>query len=494
MSSGTPQGTGAGPAAPAGVKPAPAAGASAGVRVESDSLGEVRVPADRLWGAQTQRSIENFPIGVARFRMGRPVVKALGILKKGCALANLELGRLPADKANLIARAADDVIAGALDGEFPLVVFQTGSGTQSNMNANEVIANRAIQLAGGTVGSKEPIHPNDDVNRSQSSNDTFPTAMHIATAEQVEDVLLPAVGGLRDVLAEKARAYASVVMIGRTHLQDATPVTLGQIISGWVAQLDDAAAAVRRALPGVYELAIGGTAVGTGINSPARFGEVAARRIAELTGRPFVSAPNKFAALSSHEAMLNVSAALRTLAAALMKIANDVRWHASGPRAGLGELLIPENEPGSSIMPGKINPTQCEALTMVCVQVYGNDHAVAFADSQGNFQLNVYKPVILHNVLESAELLADGCRSFTVHCAAGIEPNEARIREHVEHSLMLVTALSPHIGYEKAAKIALKAHRDNTGLREAALALGFVTAEQFDRWVRPEEMTHPMDG
>lgn len=462
------------------------------VRIETDSLGEVRVPAGRLWGAQTQRSIENFPIGVDRFRMGRAVIRAFGILKKACALANLELGQLPAEKVDLIARAADDVIAGRLDDEFPLVVFQTGSGTQSNMNANEVIANRAIQLAGGVVGSKKPIHPNDDVNRSQSSNDTFPTAMHIATAEQVEDVLLPAVTALRDVLDDKARAYASIVMIGRTHLQDATPVTLGQVISGWVAQLDDAIATIRRGLPGIYELAIGGTAVGTGINAPARFGEVAARKIAELTGRPFVSAPNKFAALSAHEAMLNVSAALRTLAAALMKIANDVRWHASGPRAGLGELLIPENEPGSSIMPGKINPTQCEALTMVCVQVYGNDHAVAFGDSQGNFQLNVYKPIILHNVLESAALLADGCRSFTIHCAVGIAPNEARIREHVEDSLMLVTALSPHIGYEKAAKIALKAHHENTSLREAALGLGYVTPEQFDKWVRAEDMTHPM--
>jgi fumarate hydratase class II len=468
-------------------------GRAADVRTETDSLGEVAVPAQRLWGAQTQRSIDNFPIGVDRFRMGAPVIRALGILKKGCALANLELGQLPADKANLITRAADDVIAGSLDDEFPLVVFQTGSGTQSNMNANEVIANRAIQLAGGVVGSKKPIHPNDDVNRSQSSNDTFPTAMHIATAEQVGDVLLPAVAGLRDVLDGKARAYASIVMIGRTHLQDATPVTLGQVISGWVAQLDDAMAAIRRALPGIYELAIGGTAVGTGINAPARFGGVAARKIAELTGRPFVSAPNKFSALSAHEAMLNVSAGMRTLAAALMKIANDVRWHASGPRAGLGELLIPENEPGSSIMPGKINPTQCEALTMVCVQVYGNDAAVAFADSQGNFQLNVYKPLILHNVLESAALLADACRSFTVHCAVGIAPNETRIREHVENSLMLVTALSPHIGYEKAAKIALKAHHENTSLREAALALGYVTADQFDQWVKAEDMTHPMD-
>jgi len=394
---------------------------------------------------------------------------------------------------DLIVRAAEEVIAGKWDEEFPLVVFQTGSGTQTNMNANEVIANRAIQLAGGVVGSKKPIHPNDDVNRSQSSNDAFPTVMHIVTAEQLEEVLIPAVTELRDVLDRKAQAYAGLVMLGRTHLQDATPVTLGQVISGWVAQLDDALDAIRRALPGVLELAIGGTAVGTGLNAHPRFGEVAARKIAEITGRPFVTARNKFAALSSHEAMVNVSAALRTLAAALMKIANDVRWYASGPRAGIGELLIPENEPGSSIMPGKINPTQAEALTMVCVQVYGNDLTVAFADSQGNFQLNVYKPVILHNVLESIELLADACRSFTTHCAAGIEPNEQRIREHLENSLMLVTALTPHIGYEKAAEIALTAHRKGTSLRQAALELGYVTEEQFDRWVRPEDMTRPLD-
>ena len=468
-------------------------GAATGeTRTESDSMGPIAVPAAHLWGAQTQRSIENFPIGVARFRWGRPMIRAFGVLKKAAALANGALGQLPPEKVALIVRAADEVIAGAWDGEFPLVVFQTGSGTQSNMNANEVIANRAIQLAGGTVGSKNPIHPNDDVNRSQSSNDTFPTAMHIATVEQLEDALFPAVTLLRDTLAAKAAAYAGVVMVGRTHLQDATPVTLGQVIGGWVAQIDEALATVRRAVPGVCALAIGGTAVGTGLNAPARFGPLAAEIIARETGKPFVQADNLFAALSAHDALVNVSAALRTLAAVLMKIANDVRWYACGPRAGIGELLIPENEPGSSIMPGKINPTQSEALTMVAVQVFGNDAAVAFAGSQGNFQLNVFKPVMVHNVLESITLIADGCRAFNDHCAVGIEPNEPVIRAHLEHSLMNVTALNPHIGYEKAAKIALTAHRTGTSLREAALALGFLTAEEFDAWVRPEEMTHPL--
>jgi len=462
------------------------------VRIEHDSLGEVVVPAEHLWGAQTQRSIQNFPIGVARFTWGRTVVRALGILKKACALANGELGTLPPEKVDLIVRAAQEVIDGTLDDEFPLVVFQTGSGTQSNMNANEVIANRAIQLAGGVVGSMKPIHPNDDVNRSQSSNDTFPTAMHIATVEEVDGHLVPAVRALRDTLAAKAEAYASVVMVGRTHLQDATPVTLGQVIGSWVGQLDQALETIARAMPAVHELAIGGTAVGTGLNAPARFGDVAARFIAGETGKAFVSAPNKFAALSAHDAMVNISAALRTLAIVLMKVANDVRWYASGPRAGIGELRIPENEPGSSIMPGKINPTQSEAMTMVAVQVFGNDAAVAFAGSQGNFQLNVFKPVMVHNVLESSELLADACRAFDEHCARGIEPDEPRIREHLDANLMLVTALTPHIGYEKSAKIALKAHREGLTLREAALALGHVTAEQFDAWVRPEEMTHPL--
>jgi fumarate hydratase class II len=465
---------------------------SAKFRVDKDSLGHVEVPADHLWGAQTQRSHLNFPIGVERYRWGRPVIRALGILKKCAALANGELGQLAPEKVSLIVRAAQEVIDGKLDGEFPLVVFQTGSGTQTNMNANEVIANRAIQLAGGTVGSKKPIHPNDDVNHSQSSNDTFPTVMHIAAVEQLANVLAPAIRTLRDTLDAKVRAFSHVVMVGRTHLQDATPITLGQVISSWVAQVDQARGIIESTLPGVYELAIGGTAVGTGLNADARFGEVAARKIAEETGKPFVSAPNKFAALSAHEAMVNVSAALRILAGALMKIANDVRWYACGPRAGLAELKIPENEPGSSIMPGKINPTQCEALTMVAVQVFGNDHAVAFGGSQGNFQLNVFKPVILHNVLESIQLLAEAVRTFNDHCAVGIEPDEKRIRQNLDNSLMLVTALNPHIGYEKAAQISLKAYREGITLREAALKLGFVTAEQFDLWVRPEDMTHPL--
>ena len=464
------------------------------VRIEEDALGEVAVPAEHLWGAETQRARLNFPIGGERFRWGRPVIRALGILKKCAALANGELGQLPPAKADLIVRAAEEVIAGAWDDEFPLVAFQTGSGTHSNMNANEVIANRAIQLAGGVVGSKTPIHPNDDVNRGQSSNDVFPSAMHIATVEQIEDVLVPALRELRDALDAKSRAYAGVVMVGRTHLQDATPLSLGQVISGWVAQLDQAIDGVRRAVSGLQALAIGGTAVGTGLNAHPRFGEVAARKIAQATGRPFVSAPNKFAALSAHDAMVDASATLRTLAGALMKIANDVRWYASGPRAGIGELRIPENEPGSSIMPGKVNPSQCEALTMVVVQVFGNDQTVAFAGSQGNFQLNAYKPIILHNVLESIGLLADGCRSFTERCARGIEPNTTRIKEHLARSLMLVTALSPHIGYEKAAKISLTAHREDLSLREAALRLGYVTAEQFDRWVRPEDMTRPLES
>ncbi len=461
-------------------------------RIEHDALGPVAVPAEHLWGAQTQRALENFRIGVDRFRWGRPVIRALGIVKKCAALANSELGQLAPDKADLIARAAQDVIEGKLEGEFPLTAFQTGSGTQTNMNANEVIGNRAIQLAGGVLGSKRPIHPNDDVNRSQSSNDVFPSVMHIAAVEALEGELVPALGELRETLADKARAFDRIVMVGRTHLQDATPITLGQVISGWVAQLDQASETVRGALPGLYALAIGGTAVGTGLNAPPRFGEVTARRIAEETGKPFSSAPNKFAALSAHDAMVTASAALRTLAGALMKIANDVRWYVSGPRAGIAELTIPENEPGSSIMPGKINPTQCEALAMVAVQVFGNDHAVAFAGSQGNFQLNVYKPVILHNLLESAQLLAEGMRAFDRLCARGIEPDEPRIREHLNNSLMLVTALNPHIGYEKAAQIALTAHRENLSLKEAALKLGFLTEAQFDRWVRPEDMTHPL--
>ncbi len=465
--------------------------ATTDVRIEHDALGDVPVPGNRLWGAQTERSIHNFPIGRDRFQWSRPVIRALGILKKSAALANGELGELPAEKVALIVQAAQEVIDGKWDHEFPLVVFQTGSGTQSNMNANEVIANRAIQIAGGVLGSKTPINPNDDVNRGQSSNDTFPTAMYIAAVEEISNTLLPAIEVLRATLDAKAKEFADVIMIGRTHLQDATPVSLGQAISGWVAQLAEAARAIKESIPWLLELAIGGTAVGTGLNAHPKFGETAARHIAEATGQPFISAPNKFAALSAHDAIAHASGTLRTLAGALMKIANDVRWHASGPRAGLGEIHIPENEPGSSIMPGKINPTQCESMTMVAVQVYGNDAAVAFAASQGNFQLNVYKPVMLHNLLESVALLAQSMHAFDTHCAQGIEPNYPRLKHNLESSLMLVTALNRHIGYEKSAKIALKAHRENTSLKESALALGFVTETEFDAWVRPEEMLAP---
>jgi fumarate hydratase, class II len=467
---------------------------SANVRIEKDALGEVPVPADRLWGAQTQRSLDNFPIGRDRFVWARPVIKAFGVLKKSAAVVNGELGELAMDKVALIVRAAQDVVDGRLDREFPLVVFQTGSGTQSNMNANEVIANRAIQLAGGVVGSKKPIHPNDDVNRGQSSNDVFPAVMHIAALDELEHRLMPAVDRLRETLEAKSRAFEDVVMIGRTHLMDATPVTLGQVIFGWVGQLEDAQAHLACAREQLFPLALGGTAVGTGLNAHGEFGQRVAARIAQETGKPFVSGRNKFALMSAHDAVVNVSAGLRTLAAALMKIANDVRWHASGPRAGLGELTIPDNEPGSSIMPGKVNPTQCEALTQVCVRVYGNDAAVALAGSQGNFQLNVYKPVMLHGVLESIALLSDAITSFDERCARGIEPDRAAIRDNVERSLMLVTALNPHIGYENAAKIAQTAHREGTSLREAALKLGLVTAEDFDRWVRPEAMTRPGNG
>ena len=462
-------------------------------RTDKDSLGEVRVPADKLWAAQTQRSIENFPIGTDRFVWGRPVIRALGLLKKCAALANGELGQLSAEKVDLIVRASDEVIEGRLDDEFPLVVWQTGSGTQSNMNANEVIGNRAIQLAGGEVGSKTPIHPNDDVNRGQSSNDTFPTAMHVATVEQIDDELLPAVATLRDTLDKKAAQYDDVIMVGRTHLQDATPVRLSQVLSGWVAQIDQALDGIRRAIPGVSKLAIGGTAVGPGLNAHPRFGEVVAKKLSNETGKHFVAAENKFAELSAHDAMVDVSASLRTLAVALFKIANDVRYYACGPRAGFAELRIPENEPGSSIMPGKINPTQSEALTMVCAQVFGNDVAVAFAGTQGAFQLNTYKPVMLHNVLESIGLLSDAVRAFNDKCAVGIEPNRKVIEEHLDSSLMVVTALNPHIGYEKSAEIALTAYRNDLSLKEAALQLGYLTEEEFDSWVVPEEMTRPLD-
>ena len=460
-------------------------------RIETDSMGEIAVAADRYWGAQTERSLHHFSIGTEHFP--RALVRALGILKKAAALANGELGQLTADQVDLIVRAADEVIEGTLDAHFPLFVWQTGSGTQTNMNANEVIANRAIELAGGTLGSKKPIHPNDHVNRGQSSNDTFPTAMHIAAAEEVVNRLLPALAQLRETLHARALAFADIVKIGRTHLQDATPVTLGQEISGWVAQIDLARAAIEATMPAVYELALGGTAVGTGLNTHPEYAERSARQIAALTGLPFRTAPNKFAALAGHEALVALHGALKTLATALMKVANDVRWLASGPRSGLGEITIPENEPGSSIMPGKVNPTQSEALTMVCAQVMGNDVAVGIGGASGNFELNVFKPLIIHNVLQSIRLLADASTNFDRFCAAGIEPNHARIRENLDRSLMLVTALNPHIGYDNAAKIAKKAHRDGTTLKEAAEALGLVTPEDFDAWVDARAMTKPGD-
>ena len=458
-------------------------------RRETDTMGAIEVPADRYYGAQTARSLVHFDIGDDT--KPRELVRALGVLKKACALVNQDLGKLPADKANLIAQAADEVIAGRLDEHFPLRIWQTGSGTQSNMNANEVISNRAIEMAGGEMGSKTPVHPNDHVNMSQSSNDTFPTAMSIAAAEVVVHNLLPAVRELRDALDAKAKAFAGIVKIGRTHLQDATPITLGQEFSGYVALLDADLARIEATLPGVMSLGIGGTAVGTGLNSHPEFGERAAKKIAELTSLPFTSNPNKFAALSAHDEFVFASGALKTLACSLMKVANDIRWLASGPRCGLGELTIPENEPGSSIMPGKVNPTQSEAMTMVCCQVMGNDAAIGFAGSQGNFELNVFKPVIIHNFLHSVRLLSDACRSFTHHCAAGIEPNMERINHYVQDSLMLVTALNPHIGYDKAAQIAKKAHKEKSSLREAAIASGHLTGEQFDQWVNPEAMTRP---
>ena len=458
-------------------------------RRETDTMGAIEVPADRYYGAQTARSLIHFDIGDDT--KPRELVRALGVLKKACALVNQDLGKLPADKAALIAQAADEVIAGQLDDHFPLRIWQTGSGTQSNMNANEVISNRAIEIAGGEMGSKAPVHPNDHVNMSQSSNDTFPTAMSIAAAEVVVHNLLPAVRELRDALDAKAQAFAGIVKIGRTHLQDATPITLGQEFSGYVALLDADLLRIEATLPGIMSLGIGGTAVGTGLNSHPEFGERAAKKIAELTGLPFTSNPNKFAALSAHDEFVFASGALKTLACTLMKIANDIRWLASGPRCGLGELTIPENEPGSSIMPGKVNPTQSEAMTMVCCQVMGNDAAIGFAGSQGNFELNVFKPVIIHNFLHSVRLLSDACRAFTHHCAIGIEPNMERINHYVQDSLMLVTALNPHIGYDKAAQIAKKAHKEKTSLREAAIASGHLTGEQFDSWVIPEAMTRP---
>lgn len=460
-------------------------------RTESDTMGKVEVDASRYWGAQTQRSIQNFPIGQDRFKMLPSIVRAMGILKKGAAQANKDLGQLPADVADLIVRAAQEVIDGKLNDHFPLVVFQTGSGTQSNMNANEVISNRAIEMAGGTMGTKTPVHPNDHVNRGQSSNDTFPTAMHIAVVEELHRQLYPKVQVLRDTLAKKSEEYKELVKVGRTHLQDATPVTLGQEIGAWVAQIDFCLEGIRHAEQGLYELAIGGTAVGTGLNAHPQFGDLAASYFAKETGFPFVSAKNKFAALAAHDALVATSATLRTLSGALMKMANDVRWLASGPRNGIGEITIPENEPGSSIMPGKVNPTQSEALTMVAVQVFGNDAAVAFGGSQGNFQLNVFKPVMVHNVLSSIQLLGDACVAFNDNCATGIEPNVERIEANLGSNLMQVTALNRHIGYDKAAAIAKNAHKKGLTLKEAALASGDVTEEQFAKWVVPIEMTYP---
>ena len=465
----------------------PGGGAGA-TRVETDTMGEIEVASDRYWGAQTQRSLRYFAIG--HDTMPREMIRALGVLKKAAALVNRDLGKLPADKADLIVRAADEVIEGRLDEHFPLRVWQTGSGTQTNMNANEVISNRAIELAGGVLGSKDPVHPNDHVNMSQSSNDTFPTAMHIASAEQLNQ-LIPEVERLRDALDAKAREFAGVVKIGRTHLQDATPLTVEQEFSGWVSLIERDVERLRAVLPGLYDLAIGGTAVGTGLNSHPEFAERAAAKIAELTGLPFKPHPNKFAALSAHDEMVFASGALKTLAASLMKIANDIRWLASGPRAGIGELILPENEPGSSIMPGKVNPTQSEAMTMVAVQVMGNDACIGFAGSQGNFELNVFNPVMVHNLLHSIRLLKDACRGFVDYAVKGIQLNRAKIDEHLRNSLMLVTALNPHIGYDKAAQVAKNAHRKGISLRESAIELGFLTGEQFDQYVRPEEMTHP---
>ncbi|MGA8534260.1 MAG: class II fumarate hydratase [Candidatus Tumulicola sp.] len=466
---------------------------SAGVRVESDSMGTIDVPSDKYYGAQSARSLVHFDIGDGdwpRDVMPRQVIRAMAVLKKAAALVNHDLGKLDAEKAELIVRAADEIVAGKLDAHFPLRVWQTGSGTQTNMNVNEVISNRAIEIAGGAMGSKKPVHPNDHVNMSQSSNDTFPTAMHVAAAEAMVD-MLPAVRALRDALDAKAKGWSHIVKVGRTHLQDATPLTLGQEFSGYVSQLDRAMTACKEALNHLYDLAIGGTAVGTGLNAHREFGERTAAKIAELTGLPFRSHPNKFAALASHDDFVFASGALKMLAAALMKIANDIRWLASGPRAGIGELTLPENEPGSSIMPGKVNPTQSEAMTMACVQVYGNDLAISFSASQGNFELNVFNPVMIYNFLHSTTLLRDACRMFREHAVEGLEANEEQIKRYLDQSLMVVTALSPQIGYDKAAEIAKHAHHHKTTLKEAALGLGHVTEAEYDALVVPKDMTSP---
>jgi fumarate hydratase, class II len=454
----------------------------AATRIEKDTFGPIEVPADRLWGAQTQRSLQNFAISGER--MPAALLKALAIVKKAAAQVNQELGTLEPKIADAIVRACDEVVRGDHDAEFPLVVWQTGSGTQSNMNMNEVVANRASELLGGERGEGRLVHPNDHVNRGQSSNDVFPAAMALACTDAVRSRVIPAVRALRDVLAEKSKAFSDVVKIGRTHLMDATPLTLGQEISGWVAQLD-------QGLKHLETMALGGTAVGTGLNAHPEYAVRVAKKVAELSGHPIVTAPNKFESLAAHDAIVFAHGALKTLAASLTKIANDVRWLASGPRSGIGEITIPENEPGSSIMPGKVNPTQSEAMTMLCAQVLGNDVAVNVGGASGNFELNVYKPLIAHNFLQSARLIADGCDSFRKNCIVGLEPNRPVIKRHLENSLMLVTALNPHIGYDNAAKIAKKAHKEGLTLRESALALGLVSAEDFERWVRPEDMTGP---
>jgi fumarate hydratase class II len=461
------------------------------MRNETDSMGTILVADEHYWGAQTQRSLHHFPIGVERFKFTRPLIRALGLLKKAAAAANLQLGELDSNLASLIIKASEEVITGKLDQHFPLVVFQTGSGTQTNMNANEVIANRAIELSGGIIGSKTPVHPNDHVNRGQSSNDAFPSAMYIAVAEELVHKLLPAITTLRDTLHAKSGLYKDLVKVGRTHLQDATPLTLGQEISAWVTALDFSLTILKQSLSAVLELAIGGTAVGTGLNTHPQFAVVVASYISQETGLKFTPANNKFFALAAHDGLVNLSAALRTLAGALLKIANDIRWLSSGPRCGIGEILIPENEPGSSIMPGKVNPTQCEALSMVCVQVFGNDAAVAFAGSQGNFQLNVYKPIMLHNVLESIQLLTDSINSFEQFCVRGILANFKQISINLAKNLMVVTALNRYIGYDKAAQIAKKAYQEGINLKEAAIALNYVSAAEFDQWVQPLTMTHP---
>jgi fumarate hydratase, class II len=461
-------------------------------RIERDTFGEIRVPAGRLWGAQTQRSLENFRISGER--MPAELIRALAKVKRACAGVNRDLGALDAKKADAIAAAADEVLAGKHDSEFPLVVWQTGSGTQTNMNMNEVLANRASELLGGERGEARLVHPNDDVNKGQSSNDVFPTAMHVAAVEALHGRVMPSARALRETLAAKSAQFRDIVKIGRTHLQDATPLTLGQEFSGYVSQLDHGIAHVQGSLTHLCELAIGGTAVGTGLNAHPEFGARAAKELQRLTpGIPFVPARNRFEALAANDALVHAHGALKTLAVSLTKIANDVRWLASGPRSGIGEISIPENEPGSSIMPGKVNPTQSEAMTMLCAQVFGNDVAISVGGASGNFELNVFKPLIIHNFLQSARLLADGCASFRDNCAAGIEPNRERIAELMRRSLMLVTALNPHIGYDKAAQIAKKAHAEGTTLREAALELGFVSAEQFDAWVRPEDMVGRKD-